>query len=74
VVTTWFEICETRCTISATVPERRFNAEEFIKLDKQERVCAEMTVERTVQLMLDNVLSVESDSENDKCESYCKGD
>lgn len=56
------------------MPERRFNAEEFIKLDKQERVCAEMTVERTVQLMLANVLSVESDSENDKCESCCKGD
>jgi hypothetical protein len=73
-VTTWFEICETRCAISAIVPERRFNAEEFIKPAIQERFSAEMTVERTIQLMLDNVLSVESNSENDKCKSYCKGD
>jgi hypothetical protein len=56
------------------VPDRQFNAEEFIKLDIQERVFAEMAVEKTVQLMLDNVLIVESDSENDKCGSYCKGE
>jgi len=31
-----------------------------------------MAVERIVQLVLDNVLIVESDSENDTCESYCK--
>jgi len=33
-----------------------------------------MTVERTVQLTQDNLLIVESDSENDKCEIYCKGE
>jgi hypothetical protein len=73
-VTICFEICDTRSAISASVPDRQFSAEEFIKLDIQETVFAEMAVERTVQLMLDNVLIVESDSENDKCESCCKGD
>jgi hypothetical protein len=73
-VTTWFEICETSCVISATVTDRQFNAEEFIKLDMQETVFAEMTVDRTVQLMLDNVIILKSDSENYKSKRYCKGD